>query len=188
MESKPELIKDFYDFFEKNMWVADFEPCYDCPHLLEDLIPEEKKPSFITLGMNKSHSVFAIWTIIKATKIEDQPIVWIDSEGSPYEVFASGFKELLALIPYDTVSLYNYISAWNQYLDDPNNYQHLLKKYNNPSLFKEQLAHAASTHHPHQAYMKWIDARQIILSENPFMDIGKAMQAYPRLSQWLLSS
>ena len=188
METKPGLIKDFYDFFKKNMWVADFEPCWACSNLLDDLIPLEKIPAFVTLGMNKSHTVFAIWLLAQEQNLEDQPVVWMDSEGEPNEVFAVNFQAFLAMLPYDTASWYNQISAWTMYLENPNTYQHVLEKYNSPSLYKEQMTAAAKRYQGHQAFLNWIVARHITTSENPFMDIGKAIQSHPRLSVWLASS
>jgi hypothetical protein len=187
MESS--LITNFYDFLKINGQVADFEPGWKDLDLIHNLVPPSRISELIPLGMHGSQSVIAIWNISATEDMESQPIVWIDSEGSPREVFANSFRDFLALLTYDTNSWYDYITAWQQYLDSPSEYQQLFERYNSDTLTpKDQLASADATYSDHQAYLQWVSSLGIDIPDHPFRVIGQAMQASPRFSQWLASS
>lgn len=56
--------------------------------------------------MSGNGSVLALWRADADAPVADGPVVYLDSEGDPRGVVARSVAELLTLLPYGTVFLY----------------------------------------------------------------------------------
>lgn len=84
-----------------------------------------KNPSFFSSLLNgkelvpifsdKSGSVVCIWE-----KDNKKNIVWIDSEGTPCNVFGESINDFLEIMPYGPEFIYDYLSAIENHKLSPN--------------------------------------------------------------------
>ncbi|MCA6364295.1 MAG: hypothetical protein IM638_14750 [Bacteroidetes bacterium] len=108
------------DWFKKvlssnNNKLNDFISCFDDKSVFEGLMTEDKLRLCVPLIKDGSESIFAIWQIHSEKPIEEQPIVWIETEANPISVCASNFNDFLSLMPYGGY-LHNLLSKLDFYL------------------------------------------------------------------------
>lgn len=102
------LLKSFYthvdDFYSSCL---DFEALEDGQDQLNDLCEGVDTSALTVLGQHGSASLMAIWRRDPSAALETQPVVWMDSEGSPNFVIAACFADFVRLLPYGTGTLYD---------------------------------------------------------------------------------
>lgn len=79
---------------------TDFECVSDDSEPISKMVGSNKLNNLVPLLMHGSGSVFCIWKIHPNTSIEEQPVVWLDSEAFPISVCCCSFKEFLSILEY----------------------------------------------------------------------------------------
>lgn len=77
--------------------------------LIDHLGKAVPKDSLIAFGQHGSGSLVALWRRDPGAPLARAPVVWIDSEGDPVEVFAPDFAGFLRLLPFGLGQIYDLI-------------------------------------------------------------------------------
>lgn len=164
---------------------ADFYITETGARKLTALVGREKSKFFEVIGAHSSHSLICYWEYGKGGKIEDQPIVWLDSEGWPNSVIARNLKEFISLLPYDTGTIYDIVSSWVNFKEDPESMRAPREAHTEDDLKKLQSS-AADRYEAHRNFCDLIESQMHIkICDDPVGLIEKAMESYPDLSKWL---
>lgn len=97
----------------------DFEAGLGAYEECAELVGEVAEAHLYPLGFHASHSWIALWRPDPSVPWSDAAMVWIDSEGSPYEAFASSLREGLAMLALDTGTIYDAVAGAVRTLEDP---------------------------------------------------------------------
>lgn len=87
---------------------------------LPEIFTKEVLNKLKPFGMNNAGCIFCYW--INSNNITACPVVWIDSEGEPYAVFASGMVNFFELLAYGTGAIYDIIRASEKFYRNPEKY------------------------------------------------------------------
>ena len=150
-------------------------------------LQDEKKNSLCVIGIHKSGSLIAIWQLNNTLNILENPIVWIDSEGSPLCVIAINYLEFLSILPYGVGLFYDVISSWDWIKLNNERYNEFSEKFN--------LSYCESllTQNKLIYYETFIKIELILkknkmnIEKNPFSKIIKAIENNADFEAWLLS-
>ncbi|MBD1808385.1 hypothetical protein H6F98_23435 [Microcoleus sp. FACHB-SPT15] len=190
MTNQPlDQMEDLQRFFEFCRTVeglfCDFEDVENGNKLLTSLLKSEAEPYFTVIGIQKSHSLMCFWKYNDSVSLQEQPIVWLDSEGTPNAVFASNFRDFLSLLPYDTGAIYDWIASWERYLDNPSSQQTPIERFTNERI--EMYIEMSREDNPFRdQFINWLrEEINIEPATQPVALVGEAIQSFPRLSQWL---
>jgi hypothetical protein len=181
-----EYLQYFSEFCKKvENQFCDFEEIQDGQKILTSLLKSEVTSYFTVIGMQKSSSLICFWKYKDNISLQEQPIVWLDSEGSPNAVIASNFKDFLSLLPYDTGAIYDWIAAWERYLDNSTEQEIPTERFTIDRI-NRYLAMSDESNPCHQEFVNWLRTEMHIeLADRPVALIGNAIESFPRLSQWL---
>ncbi|MCU0439251.1 MAG: hypothetical protein MUC49_15245 [Raineya sp.] len=188
----PALIRDFYVLIDKhNISLTEFEDDRG-NHISESgIIPYFVRADlahyFIKLGLTGSGGYYAIWLIFPDKKVEDNPVLLLDSEASPVAVVARNFQEYLCIAH---TNIYAFISDIEsdaeagreiETMDDTIIQEHL-------EYFKEENKADEYENLPEKASL-WFDfvAKNTpdVEEKNPFQIIKNAYLTMPNLLEWL---
>ena len=155
----------------------------DIADALEILVgPPEKVAAFEVLGYTGTWSFVAFWQMPGAP-MGQRPVVWLDSEGSPYGVFASSLADFLTVLPFGNGLLKSTLS----FCTGEHPRAHLLDV---PQLAQELVPHSIAfmqEYYPgREAYLTWLSQTAgLFVAENPVARIVQAYQSHPELAEWL---
>ena len=96
--------------------VADFVG----PELAEAIIP------IFQLGHG---SLIGVWLREPDGNLENSPVVWLDSEGDPTEVFANSLAELCGMLHYYDGTVYDIIKSAMRHLERPQMFGHPMERF-----------------------------------------------------------
>jgi hypothetical protein len=183
---KPEYLQQFFEFCRKvGNQFCDFEEVDNRQELLTSLLKSEAESYFTVIGMQKSNSLICFWKYQDNVSLKEQPIVWLDSEGSPNAVVASNFNDFLSLLPYDTGAIYDWIAAWERYWDSPSQQQNPIESFTTDRV-EMYVEMSRENNHCREEFVNWLrEEIDIQPAPQPVALIGKASERFPRLSQWL---
>lgn len=183
--SKQTLLSQFYAFYEEvGGEFCDFQVVANGEKLLKTLIPAAAIPFLHVIGRQKNGSLICFWQQFAQQNLIDQPIVWLDSEGSPFSVFASNFHVFLSLLPYDTGSIYDMIAAWEEYAETGEDWIVSVDRFSADTLkMYEDMAQNNYPHH--EQFINWLKKMGVEPASDPFSLIGKAIEQLPALRTWL---
>ncbi|MFC4873935.1 hypothetical protein [Negadavirga shengliensis] len=177
------LIGQFFDFLENNNGqIEDLYLSKTKKQKLESLIGAEKAKNFEVIVAHTSHSLVCFWVLNETTPKQKHPIVWLDSEGAPNSVFAQNFEEFLSLIPYGSGTIYDILSSWLDYMDEPDSTEPPLERFDKIYL-EELLNEANENENGLKEFILWLNKVNVKIAENPVELIRKAIKKYPDLLQ-----
>jgi hypothetical protein len=179
------LRSEFVDLMNQiNGEFADFYITNKGTEKLYALVGEKYLKFFDVIGEHSSHSLICHWEVEKGIPLSAQPTVWLDSEGWPNSVFAPDLRSFISLLPYDTGFLYDIISAWIYYKEDPESVSVPNEAYTTDDL-KSLLVSGSERYGKYKKFLKWLEKLNIQICNDPIGLIGKAIESYPDLSNWL---
>lgn len=137
------------------------------------------------IGIQKNGSLICFWSYEDNLSIEQQPIVWLDSEGSPNSVFSSDLPTFLSLLPYNTGAIYDVLFAWEEYWSSPKKRKTPISQFTAKKM-KMYLEMCRENHPFHQQFVEWLRAEICVEpAVKPAQNIGEAIERFPRLGIWL---
>ncbi len=193
MRSTPDLLADFAAFCATEATLeneqgpfADFEwlAAGEAEFLPELVGSAEKAAAFEPLGQNGAGCVIAFWRD-PAQPESERPLVWLDSEGSPQAVVANSLAELLTLLPYDTVLLYNASVANEDHWRKPTRRKPPTEEFSTADV--ESLLIRSQQRNPSQRrYTRWLmKVAGLQVSADPMALIEQAYRSHTRLQDWI---
>lgn len=188
----PDLIKDFYVFISRNrISLPNFEDDAGNHISQSGMIPHFIRADlvhyFVKIGLTSSHGYYAIWRIFPNKKLEENPIVYLDSEASPVAVVACNFEEFIAIIhiPFSSI-IYDieYHTEYGYELEEFDDTK--LQKYLDE--FKEENKADETYELPERASL-WFDFVEKntfhVQDKHPYRIIKNAYLTMPKLLDWL---
>ncbi len=188
----PDLIRDFYTLLEEHhISLPEFEDDRGThfsqsgmtPHFVSaDLIH-----NFIKIGLTGSGGYYAIWLVFPDKKVEENPVLLLDSEASPVAVVASNFQEYISIAWTNIYAIISNIefdaTAGNEIQDIDKaqiaEYLEAFKEDNKADEY-ENLPERASI------YFDFVAKNTPDVQEkNPFQIIKNAYLTMPNLLDWL---
>ena len=152
---------------------------------VSELLSPSLESYFTPIGEHGSQSLICYWKYKEKTPINELPIVWLDSEGTPNSVFASNVNDFLSLLPYDTGGIYDIITSWQYYNNEPENYTDPVSEYDSSAL-KCLIRLCKDSHPDYDYFVDWLNNNlKIKVCENPAKLIGEAIKNFPKLDHWL---
>ncbi|NEO31321.1 MAG: hypothetical protein F6K36_12985 [Symploca sp. SIO3C6] len=185
-QNLPDLIANLFEFMENSgVNAIDFHMVYRGNEKLCSLLSPKISRYFIPIGEHSSRSLICYWKHIDDAPLDKLPLVWLDSEGTPNSVFASNEHDFLSLLPYDLGGIYDFISSWESYHEQPDNYTYPLEKYDSSAL--GCLIEICQEDNPdYTLFVQWLNqSLGIKICENPAKLVGDAISRFPRLKPWL---
>ncbi len=185
MENLKELQLKFVEFVNQSEGeFADFYLTKTGSAKLASLVGGENVNFFEVIGAHSSHSLICYWEHESGLAVNQRPVVWLDSEGSPNSVFAPGFKDFISLLPYNSSLIYDIISSWIHYKEDPETI-HSPKQLFTGNALKKRLYDAQARYAAYGKFMDWLNKNNIPICKNPVTMIGETIDFYPDLTAWL---
>ncbi len=179
------ILKQFHSFCTKvGGEFSDFQIVEDGEKWLKRLVPATAVPFFQVIGRQKNGSLICFWQHQENLSLTKQPVVWLDSEGSPQAVFAPDFPTFLTLLPYDTGGIYDMLAAWERFLD-PDEEGASPKKRFTKGKFNMYVEMSQKNYPKYDRFIEWLAEMNIAVAKNPVNVIGKAVQESPKLKEWL---
>jgi hypothetical protein len=101
----PDLLIKFYTFLTDNKpsGFLDYETIVETKYYLESLINKNIIDEFLPFYVDNSHAIFSFWLISDNKNLEQQPIVFMDTEGT-YSVCANNLSNFFCLISLNLAS------------------------------------------------------------------------------------
>lgn len=181
------MLKRFRSFCtEVGGEFSDFQVVEDGEKWLKRLVPATAVPSFQVIGRQKNGSLICFWQHQENLSLAKQPVVWLDSEGSPQAVFAPDFPTFLSLLPYDTGAIYDMIAAWEAFLDPDDEVRSPKERFTTEE-FKMYVEMSQKNYPQYDRFIEWLAEMEIKVAKNPAQVVGKAIQKSPKLKEWLAS-
>ncbi len=141
---------------------------------------------FAPLGFHRSGSWVALWREDATSPWGRSPMVWVDSEGSPWEVFARTPEEGLAMLALPMGTLYDALAAASRVLDGGADTEAFVRARDEwAARTKSALTKATDEYEPQGAHRAMLAQAGIALPVNAFETALTAVRAQPRLSEWL---
>lgn len=178
----PEKLSKFLTYCqEAEQPFADFYPVTAEPNFIKTLVPDAVAQHLTIIGKHGSGSLIAFWHYKPEVNLEALPLVWLDSEGSPSAVFAANYLDFLALLPYGTGFIYDVLSSWTYFLEEPGSYKNPAKKFTAKRL-EFYLAFCRDSFSGYDPFIQWLDSSlQIKKHSDPVNAIGNAYKSFPKL-------
>lgn len=179
------LLSEFLAFYEKiGGEFCDFQTVTDSKRWLNTLVPAAAE-SLQVIGRQKSGSLICFWQQSPQHASEiDRPVVWLDSEGSPFSVFAPNFHTFLSLLPYDTGMIYDMVTAWEEYLETGDDWVVSTERFSDDKL--KMYMDMTRENYPHyEQFIDWLKETGVEIANAPVQVIGEAIKNLPQLREWL---
>lgn len=149
------------------------------------LVGSQLSADLIPLFTMANGGVIAVWIQNKSLSLENQPIVWLDSEGSPSEVFAENLDSLFALLHYSQGSIYDVIFANQMNEEDPELFESAIKRFSLEE-FTQAAAEDWDENETLNSFHNWLEANLgVSIEENPIERITNATKSFPSFQKLL---
>lgn len=187
----PNLIEKFYLFLINNKpsGFLDYETIDETKYYLESLINKNLINEFIPFYVSNSHSIFSIWIFKQNQALEQQPIVFMDTEGT-YTVCANNLSDFFCLI---SLNLAKQISTVfnNNYVYKKNGRERRIvnpfEKFNDEEL-KEIESYNIKNYLDYTLFLNYVKTEMDLLCiENPVKLVEKAIIQFPNLEDYIRS-
>lgn len=178
-------LQSFYEFCRTvDGPFCDFEVVENEKQWLNSLLLPEAESFLKVIGMQKNGSLICFWSYEDELSLEQQPIVWLDSEGSPNAVFASNILSFLSILPYDTGAIYDVLFAWQEYWSSSRKRKKPTSEF--AKKMKMYLEMSQEDYPFHNQFVEWLRTEiGLEPATNPAQLIGEAVEHFPRLDVWL---
>ena len=168
------VIKNLISEFSK--FIFDYE-FIEKPSLYSNLLNgKEIRPIFT----DKSGSIVGIWE-----RENNEIIVWIDSEGSPCNVFAKNINHFLEIMPYGPGFIYDYLSAIENHKLSPNLIPHPNRQFTidfiNETYIRDRIDDEVLKN-----YSSWLNKYDLSIRKDPTSGIEKLIESL-NFSTWFNS-
>ncbi len=179
------LLDQFVTFYtEVGGGFGDFQLVNDTKKILNSIISVTAAPFFQVIGRQKSGSLVSFWQYQENKPLSEQPVIWLDSEGSPNAVFAPNLQAFLSLLPYDTGIIYDITVDWEKFLNSNRKKVTPKNRYSSKD-FIRYIKMSRENNPTHDQFIAWLRGMDIAVANDPVDVIGKAMQRFPNLKDWL---
>jgi hypothetical protein len=183
---EPEHLRKFLDFLEN--YSGDFPDLtivVNGKQKITELLSTSVEQYFIPICEHGSQSLICYWRYENNAPLSRLPIVWLDSEGSPNSVFASNIDDFLSLLPYNTGGIYDFISSWQYYNSEPDNYSCPTDNYDISTL-ESMINLCRYNYTDYNQFMDWLGQElNIQICQDPAQLIREAINSFPNLDNWL---
>jgi hypothetical protein len=179
---KTEFYEDWLSFTGKQSIVeCDFFDLKEDP--VTELLGDFSKERLIAFGEHASGSVLAFYSKNTESSVDEVPVAWLDSEGSPCIVISNNLKEFLSIVPYGMGFIYSIASVIENNLGDA---AMLAKARERVSKNAGDLMEESKTRFLNiEDLIKWLGTKNIQVSEDPVKLIVDAHERNSDLTQWL---
>lgn len=183
-----QLLADFRTFCAQMPEpFADFELKKHSENRFKYLVAEKSVPYFHLIGQQASGSLICFWQYEEGIALNNQPLVWLDSEGFPRAVFANDFETFLQLLPYGTGAIYDIITAVLNSRDPSKKSKKITNLFDTNRL-NSCLQTSQKSFPAHDLYLHWLDEKKLAPSLEPVSVIQSAYTQFPNLEEWLNES
>ena len=124
----------------------------------------------IPVFAHKSGSVVCIWENEGKEKI-----VWIDSEGTPCNVFAEKLEDFFEILPYGPNFIWDYLSKHENYLISPNPFRDPKKVFTSEYITETYIDNIEDKE-LFGDYCNWLKENELIFNVNPTEKISKILK------------
>lgn len=183
----PDLLAAFIDFCEKTAEdFTDFRLVGNAEQKLKGLLDNEGKvEQFQVIGRHGTGSLIAFWREDKGADLAVAPVVWLSSEGFPNSVFANSFSDFLSILPYGTGFIYDVLSNYYFYKEDPDLQPSPEEKFT-PEEISSYLVENETRYPGHAALVDWLlHEAKVEIAKDPLSVIKGAIASHPDLASWL---
>lgn len=179
----PKVLQEVVAYFRSSDdYLLDIEPADDGEELIKDLLGSRGPKDFVPIFKHGSDSLISFWRL---QEFAPWPIVWLDSEGSPNDVFAGTVPDLLALLLYDPGFITDALARCDaRGVKESRTIPEGLE-YKTDALQK-YLQEAEERYEGYASFRAWLEREHGIKPmPNPCQYIATKLLAYPDLSTWL---
>jgi len=118
---------------------------------------------------DKSGSIVCVWK-----HGINENIVWIDSEGTPCNIFAENLDQFFEIIPYGPEFIYDYLSAIENHLLSPNLIPHPKSTFTIDYINETYLQIDTQLL---GEYCEWLEENELSFNKNPILKINKIIES-----------
>lgn len=183
----PDLLTEFMNFCETAADdFTDFDLVRNPEQKLKGLLDNESKvEQFQVIGRHGTDSLICFWREDKRVDLALAPVVWLSSEGFPNSVLADSFSEFLSILPYGIGFIYDVLSNYYFYKEDPDLQPSPEEKFTSEEI-SSYLAENEKRYQGHAALVDWLlHEAKVEIAKDPLSVIKGAIASHPDLASWL---
>lgn len=176
------MYRDWLNFAgDRGIMECDFFEYREEP--VKELIGDFSAGRLVAFGEHASGSLICFYSKDSFPAVDNVPIAWLDSEGSPCIVASKNLKEFLSIIPYGMGFIYSVAAEIENNLNDPELLEKIYQKIgkNSDILLKE----AQNRFQDIQELIDWLNSRNILLEKDPISLIVNAHIVNNDLTKWI---
>jgi hypothetical protein len=159
---------DFFDLRESNV---------------SELLGVFANERLIAFGEHASGSVISFYSKKAEAPVDEVPVAWLDSEGSPCIVISNTLKEFLSILPYGMGFIYTIASVIENNLGDPSVLEKARQRVTQNA--NELLEEARKRFLDIDDLLKWLASENITVSTDPVKLIVEAHEKNTDLTPWI---
>ena len=148
-----------------------------------ELLGNFSKERLIAFGEHASGSLLVFYSKGIEASVEETPVAWLDSEGSPCIIVSNNLKEFLSILPYGMGLVYTIASLIE---DNLGNKEILSKAREKITQNANELIEGSRMRFLNiDDLLNWLSSRNIQLSTDPVKLIVEAHEKNSDLTQWI---
>ena len=148
-----------------------------------DLFGEFSIERMLAFGEHASGSVISFYSMVNSLLVDEVPVAWLDSEGSPCIVISKNLREFLSVLPYGMGTLYSIASVMENNLGEDNLLEKAKLRVNKSAdiLLSESKERFINT----DILINWLSDNNIQVSNDPVKIVSEAHLQNSELTTWL---
>lgn len=154
--------------------------------LISELLGDFSSQRLLSFGEHASGSLFCLYSDKSEDLLEDAPVAWVDSGGSPCIVVAKNFTNFLAILPYGPGYIYSVAALIENNLGSNNLLDKAINKMGTD--FTKDIEKTKSRFFDFDILMQWYKDQEVKISENPILDMINAHMEFSDLTDWVASN
>jgi hypothetical protein len=152
---------------------------------LESLVGKKNAAELVPIFTMANGGVIAAWKLKGESELGKMPIVWIDSEGSPNDVFAENIDALISLLHYYLGYFYDILKANKRHSDNPSMYKPATVRFPNEEFLRTAVEKWGEDSDLEEFHL-WLEENSDIPREqSPVEKIVKANQMFPQFQDFI---
>jgi len=177
-----EFYKEWLGFSNNRSLVeCDFFEPKDEPVI--ELLGDFSNKRLIAFGEHASGSLLAFYSKNNKSSVEETAVAWLDSEGSPCIVISINLKEFLSILPYGMGFIYSIASIIENNMGDSTILEKVRQKITKSA--DELMAESKKRFSSINDLLVWLDAKKILVSDDPVKIIVEAHEKNSDLTLWI---
>lgn len=181
------LIKT--SFFESWLSFSSGQSIVECDFIdlketaVTELLGDFSKERLIAFGEHASGSLLAFYSKDNESSVEETPVAWLDSEGSPCIIVSNNLKEFLSILPYGMGFVYTVASFIEDNFGEDEILSNARKKMtqNANELLEESRKRFLSI----DDLLNWLVSKNIQPADDPVKLIIEAHERNSDLTPWI---